>query len=503
MNLMNAHVLGTAVINVTANTKGLEYALSDTRKQMNGFLTFAGGFGGRLGGAIGSLYGTMIHGGGGGLQSVANAINNAKTQHAASLAAWQGQMPQRSAFQTYRNGFPGVFNSQGYGAAMGSWKSQKPNLAQMQQQAVQAAAVSAGKAALVVAAVVGGLELLARGLKYAAESASEYTEAVAKSEQVFGSHKGLIGAQADTLASKYGVSKRETHELSSSSGLLLQGAGIDEKSSARMGANLAKLAAEASSFYNVPVAEAMRRIQSGLSGMARPLRQFGVMITEAKVNAKAFEMGLVGVDGVVTDGAKTLARYALITQGLSRAIGDIERSQDRYSMQIRMLQGNFENLAASLGQLVLPVFVDLSQKLNDLIGLTKSFVDRLNEGVQAGKVLWKLATGSTHADLAREDAEKMNADLAIDKRNAENVKEQLQLDAETAAMKGGGHKGAGYTDLEGLNKQIQEAVSGGKNAAIRDQTEIAKLALEQQKRQTAALQKLASQQFKNNKGMPF
>ncbi|MDR3582568.1 MAG: hypothetical protein P4L67_04815 [Candidatus Pacebacteria bacterium] len=441
MNFMNAHVLGSAVINIGANTQGLDHALAQTKRQMSGFLTIANKLGGNFGGAVGSIYGALLHRGGGGLGAVANLTPRPQNANPAAGAAIPG-----------------------------------------------------GTAAIAIAAVVGSLELLTTSLKAAAESASELQEAEAKSQQVFGSHKGIVGNQADELAAKYGVSKRETHELSSSSGLLLQGAGASEKDSAKMGANLSKLAAEASSFFNVPVEDAMRKIQSGLSGMSRPLREFGVLLTEAKVKAKAFEMGLVGTDGVVTDSAKVLARYALITGGLARAEGDIVRSQDRYSMQLRMLKGNWENLSAAIGETVLPVFTKLLQMLNAVVSATTSMVQGLSSGSSFLGRFWDAVSGKSQLELAQRDADAMNADIEVDKRNKALIQDQLTLSAEEAALKkGGGHRGAAYTDIQGLSRQIQDAITGGKHNELRNQTEIAKKSLEQQQRMTVAIEKMAKQ----------
>lgn len=456
---MNAHVLGNAVINVTANTKGLTDALSETRKQMSGFLTLANGIGGRFGGAIGSLYGMLMHGKGGGLGAVSNAMN-------AAIAG-------------------GATKQQAIKAAAG-------------------AAVPAGQSAVAIAGLIGSLENLTTKLKGAAEAASDYQEAVAKSEQTFGSNKGVIGSQAESLANKYGISRTETHGLSASAGLLLQSSGVSQEDSAKMGANLAKLAAEASSFYNVDVDEAMRRIQSGLSGMARPLREFGVMLTDAKVKAKAFEMGIVGVDGVVTDAAKTVARYALITEGLSRAEGDIERSQGRYAMQIRMLQGNLENLASTIGEYVLPYFTLMTSALNGLIQTTDQFLQGVRRvGTMIGTDIGAAIFGAQLPENFDRNAEVPDAGLAeIDARNQGLIDDALKLSAEEAAMKGRKH-GAQYTDLQGLNRQIQEAISGGPAALMRDQVEIQKKSLEIQKQIAKGIANLKKPGLAADNGVPF
>lgn len=49
---VNQSVLASAVINITGNTRGLEQAISQTKKQMQGFMVFANAVGGKTGGFL-------------------------------------------------------------------------------------------------------------------------------------------------------------------------------------------------------------------------------------------------------------------------------------------------------------------------------------------------------------------------------------------------------------------------------------------------------------------
>lgn len=157
-----------------------------------------------------------------------------------------------------------------------------------------------------------------------------------------------------------------------------------------------------------------------------------------------------------------------------------------------MLSGNLENLAATIGESVLPAITLFMSLVNGAVQMTERWWKGLGQvGTAYGNVAGKLIYGGvTPANFNGNAAVPDAGNQEIDDKNAAMVQEQLELDARTAAMKNGS-KGAGYTDLQGLNKQIQDGISGGKDAILRDQTEILKRTEEIQKKQLAAIDKLA------------
>lgn len=358
-----------------------------------------------------------------------------------------------------------------------------------------------GKFAIGVTAAAAAATLLAGKLHDVAEVASNQEEARDRTFRTFGSHSGEVMAAADERARKYGVSKRETLEMASSAGMLLQGSGIDPKLSATMGSELARLAAESSSLHNVSVDEAMTRIQSALAGTPRAIREFGVAITEARVEAKALSMGLVDSSGYVTDSAKVSARYALIVEGLSRANGDLDRSQGRFAGQIRASSGNFENLGAALGETLLPTFTAFAQALNLVVQKLTGFVETLN-GLRTMLYsgAWDGVRSFFGADLEQERLDQTREQAEIDKANEDLARSALEEDVIAKAQRRG-KSGANHTDLIGLYKSIQDAVAGtGRNALLQNQVELQKKTLEEQKKLNAGVAKLvAAQQVHANK----
>src|SRR3546814_10879060 len=104
---------------------------------------------------------------------------------------------------------------------------------------------------------------------------------------------------------------------------------------------------------------------SGLSGESEPLRDFGVFLTEANVKAKALEMGLTGVGDELTEQEKILARYQLVLEATKNAQGDVARTSDSTSNQMRRAAAAFEELRVAIGMKLLPVVTPLIEKRSE------------------------------------------------------------------------------------------------------------------------------------------
>jgi hypothetical protein len=175
-------------------------------------------------------------------------------------------------------------------------------------------------------------------------------ETMQKLNVVFGSATGSVNNMANEMADKFGSSRAVMLDAASSFGLIGQAAKMSEAESSKMAIAMTKLADDASSFYNVPLASALEKIQAGMVGQSRPLREFGVLINIASVNAKAAEMGFTRVNGSFSESEKVMARVKLITEGLAKAQGDHMRTMDSYANSVRQLEGMWENTKTELGK---------------------------------------------------------------------------------------------------------------------------------------------------------
>lgn len=189
---------------------------------------------------------------------------------------------------------------------------------------------------------------------FTVNAASNLQELQSAFDYTFGNTSALMNRWAEDTGNAMGRATSEMQAGALAMGQLFKQAAPTEAAAARLSQSFAELAQDAASFFNTSFDEALGKIRSGLSGESEPLRDFGVFLTEAAVKAKALELGMIKVGEELTEQGKIMARSVLITEGLSDATGDVERTADSFANRVRALRGNIQELAEEIGERFLP-----------------------------------------------------------------------------------------------------------------------------------------------------
>ena len=213
------------------------------------------------------------------------------------------------------------------------------------------------------------------------KAASNLAETLSKSKVVFGASAKGIEEWGNTAARNLGISKQAAIEAAASFGNLFVGLDLSEQKAADMSKGIVTLAGDLASFNNLDPTEVLDKLRSGLSGEAEPLRRLGVYLTEAKVKAKAMEMGLADAKGELSESAKVLARYQLILDETGTAQGDFARTSDGMANQQRILNAEMQDTSAKLGGVLMPKVIDTQRAI---IALADAFTTLSGAAHDAG-----------------------------------------------------------------------------------------------------------------------
>lgn len=209
-------------------------------------------------------------------------------------------------------------------------------------------------------------------------AASDLNETISKSRQVFGEASVSVERFGDSAAQALGQSKQQAVEAAATFGNLFRTVGLAGQQNAEFSTSLVKLAGDLASFNNVAPGDALLALRSGLIGEAEPLRRFGVLLSEARVQQVALaESGKKSVKAL-TDQEKVLARYKIILDDTATAQGDFERTSGGLANQTRILTANLSNLAANLGSTFLPAINPAIKALNDVFE-TSTLVSKVQQ----------------------------------------------------------------------------------------------------------------------------
>lgn len=160
----------------------------------------------------------------------------------------------------------------------------------------------------------------------------------------------------------------------------------------RMGAmslNLTRLAADMASFYNVEQETVAEALNAVYTGQTRPLRQYGLDLTQATLQEWALKQGMDVDIQSMSQAQKTLLRYQYVLANTATVQGDFARTSMTWANQVRILKQNFEVLGRTIGNVLINTFRPLVIWLNSAMSAVISFAETIGNAL--GKIFgWKV-----------------------------------------------------------------------------------------------------------------
>lgn len=189
----------------------------------------------------------------------------------------------------------------------------------------------------------------------AVKAASDLNETVSKTEVIFGAASKEVIKFSDTTAKSMGISQTAALSAASTFGVFGKAAGLTGTSLATFSTDFTTLAADLASFNNTTPEQAITAIGAALRGESEPIRQYGVLLSDAVLKQEAMALGIYDGTGALTAQQKVLAAQAAIYKQTGDAQGDFERTSGGLANQQRILTASIQDLQASIGKALLPI----------------------------------------------------------------------------------------------------------------------------------------------------
>lgn len=202
----------------------------------------------------------------------------------------------------------------------------------------------------------------------AVKAASDVEEMQAKFNTVFKTVGGSVSKELGKFAKQVNRSRYDLQGMAATFGDIIKPMGFTEESAADMSITLTKLAVDLSSFNNMPMDEAVRRLRGTLIGAHENAAEFGVIINENTLKQEMMRMGADKLSGSQKEQAKVQARLNLLLKGTTDAQGDATRTSGSFANQMRGLHDATRDVGVQFGEMLLPVASELVLKMQDLVG---------------------------------------------------------------------------------------------------------------------------------------
>ena len=214
---------------------------------------------------------------------------------------------------------------------------------------------------------------------------------------------------------------------------------------------LTKLTADMASFYNVEQDVVAEDLQAIFTAQSKPLRDYGIDLTEVNLKQWAMTQGLNSNIDAMTQAEKTMLRYQYVLAHTGASQNDFQRTSMSYANTLRILKQNFQQLGAIIGGTFINMLKPLMQALNNAMSGIIAFAQTVSNAL--GKIFgwqYEVGNGGVTSDLesGADYADDLSDSMGSASDNAKKLKSYL----------------LGIDELNVLEPQQDTSGSGGSGA---------------------------------------
>ena len=223
-----------------------------------------------------------------------------------------------------------------------------------------------GKIAGMVAGYLSLLDVL-NTVKNGIDYASDLAEVQNVVDVTFGKAAASVNEWSQQALEAYGLNEVTAKQYVGTMGAMLKSSGVAGNSVLDMSEKIVGLAGDVASFYNLDTNTAFEKIRSGISGETEPLKQLGINMSVANLEAYALSQGITTAYDKMSQAEQTMLRYNYLMNVTSDAQGDFARTSDSWANQTRLLSENWTEFVGKMAANLLPTLTAGISALNNVI----------------------------------------------------------------------------------------------------------------------------------------
>lgn len=227
-----------------------------------------------------------------------------------------------------------------------------------------------------------GLVMIARKALDTIKTGIDYASDLAEVQNVvdvtFGSATEAINSWSKECLAAYGMNEVSAKRYAGTIGAMLKSSGLAGDAIVDMSKDMVGLAGDMASFYNLDLETAFEKIRSGISGETEPLKQLGINMSVANLEAYALSQGITTAYNEMSQAEQVMLRYNYLMSTTADAQGDFARTQDSYANQTRLLSESWLEFTGVMAEQLLPVLTTIVSWLNNIIAFLTENADMVS-----------------------------------------------------------------------------------------------------------------------------
>lgn len=184
--------------------------------------------------------------------------------------------------------------------------------------------------------------------------ASDLEEVQNVVDVTFGKSSGTINDWSRQAATAFGMSELSAKQYTGTLGAMLKSSGIADDAIVQMSTDLVGLSGDFASFFNLANEDAFAKIRSGISGETEPLKQLGINMSVANLEAYALSQGIKKSYSAMTQAEQVTLRYNYLMSVSADAQGDFARTSGSLANQQRITSLAIQNVGTEIGNMLIP-----------------------------------------------------------------------------------------------------------------------------------------------------
>lgn len=227
-----------------------------------------------------------------------------------------------------------------------------------------------------------GLVMIARKALDTIKTGIDYASDLAEVQNVvdvtFGSATEAINSWSKECLAAYGMNEVSAKRYAGTIGAMLKSSGLAGDAIVDMSKDMVGLAGDMASFYNLDLETAFEKIRSGISGETEPLKQLGINMSVANLEAYALSQGITKAYNEMSQAEQVMLRYNYLMSTTADAQGDFARTQDSYANQTRLLSESWLEFTGVMAEQLLPVLTTIVSWLNNIVAFLTENADMVS-----------------------------------------------------------------------------------------------------------------------------
>jgi len=221
------------------------------------------------------------------------------------------------------------------------------------------------------------------------DAADQADRAARMFNTAFGDMADSARAWAGSVAQSMKVGESDVERASARFKFLFDNMGASAQTSTQMSEDVTELALRLSVLNRIPVDEVFSKLQSGMMGNTRGLRELGVAINETTLEEYALQKGWMTSGQKLSELGRAYVTYRMVMEQTARSTKSLAEANMTYGEQTRQLGTNLKEIEEAIGEGLAPVVTKSLSAINEALEASLPHIRRwakdFSEGFTAVK----------------------------------------------------------------------------------------------------------------------